>query len=441
LELVIDRRRFLILVWQPTSSRGLTVADAFSKHLSGADGTEREPALPAFSRLGGGANQAGGRAYNERLAISLIRLNGPLPKAELARLTGLSAQTMSQIVRRLERDGLLIPQPRLRGRVGQPSVPYALNPLGALSLGVKIGRRSTDVVLCNFLGDIMDRDRRAYPHPAPDAVLAFVSDAIERMKRTHEQRRFAGVGVAMPFELWKWSEDLPTPTGDLDNWRHIDVASELSARTGLPCYLANDATAACGAELAYSHRGSNIDMLYLFIGSFAGGGVVLDGALRQGRTGNAGALGSMPMARAGREGQLIHHASLLMLERRLVRDGVDAAILQDPDADWSGLGEALAGWIDSAADALAHAIISGAAVFDFGHVCIDGALPRDVLGQLVAKIEVALARHDLQGLSAFRITAGSLGADARVLGGAMLPIVENFASGQDVLLKALGPPP
>ncbi len=58
-----------------------------------------------------------------------------------------------------------------------------------------------------------------------------------------------------------------------------------------------------------------------------------------------------------------------------------------------------------------------------------------MLDRLVAGVSVAIERHDLQGLSPFEITAGQLGAEARALGGAMLPIIESFACGQDVLLK------
>ncbi len=398
-----------------------------------------EIAAPLFSTLGGGANQAGGRAYNERLTLSLIRLNGPLAKAELARLTGLSAQTMSQIVRRLENDGLLLAQEPLRGRVGQPSVPYALNPDGVLSLGVKIGRRSAEVVLCNFMGEVLDRDRRTYAFPEPGEVLPVVAEIIKGMRRKHVARRFAGVGVAMPFELWKWLDEIKAPPQRLARWQDVDVAAELGERTGLPTYVANDATAACGAELAYSHRGSSIDMLYLFIGSFAGGGVVLNGALHHGRTGNAGAIGSMPVTMDGRRSQLIHHASLLTLERWLVRDGLDPAILQQPDADWSHLGDVLEMWLGSAADALASAIVSGVSVIDFGEICIDGALPRPLVERLVALVQAAVKELDLQGLTPFRISAGRLGAEARALGGAMLPITENFSCAQDVMLRTLTP--
>jgi predicted NBD/HSP70 family sugar kinase len=409
--------------------------------LADIDRMDRREDAPALARLGGGAVQAGGRAYNERLTLSLIRLNGPLPKAELARLTGLTAQTIAQIVRRLEADGLLVALPPLRGRIGQPSVPFAINPMGALSFGVKIGRRSAEVVLCDFAGEVLERDRLAYRYPAPNEVLAFVTACVRTMRgKLSAAQRYAGLGVALPFELWKWAEEAGAPPGALDGWRDIDLAGHLTAETGLAVSVANDATAACGAELAYGHRGSSIDLLYIFVGSFAGGGVALSGALQQGRSGNAGALGSMPVSVDGRSGQLIHFASLVALERALAAAGLDGALVQRPDADWSGLEPVLGRWISDAARALAQAVVAGASVFDFGHVTIDGAMPRSVLARLVDETHRAIDRHDLQGLSPFEVAAGQLGSSARALGGAMLPIAESYAIGQDVLLKSLVQP-
>ena len=74
-----------------------------------------------------GTNQSGMRAHNERLVLSLVRQHGALAKSDIARMTGLSAQTVSVIMRALEQDGLL-------SRKVYPEVPprveYALTPRG-----------------------------------------------------------------------------------------------------------------------------------------------------------------------------------------------------------------------------------------------------------------------------------------------------------------------
>ena len=113
----------------------------------------------------GGANQAGVRLYNERLLLSLVRRFGPLSKIEVARLTGLSVQSTSAIMNRLQADGLLKREAPLRGRVGQPTIPMSIDPEGAYSFGLKIGRRS--------LRSRADRfPRRHSPSRAPRVCLS-----------------------------------------------------------------------------------------------------------------------------------------------------------------------------------------------------------------------------------------------------------------------------
>ena len=63
--------------------------------------------------------------------------------------------------------------------------------------------------------------------------------------------------------------------------------------------LCNDATSACAAEFFFGEAWRQRDFLYFFLGAFVGGGLVLDGALYTGRTGNAAAVGSMPIAAPG----------------------------------------------------------------------------------------------------------------------------------------------
>jgi predicted NBD/HSP70 family sugar kinase len=399
------------------------------KIASNTEKTVADGALHPLESLGGGANQASGRAYNERLTLSLIRLNGPLPKAELARLTGLSAQTMTLIVRSLESDGLLLAQTPVRGKIGQPSVPYALNPEGVFSFGVKVGRRSAEVVLCDFLGSIRQRDRLDYSYPDSASVLLFLTQTIKKIREMEPSpRRYAGIGVAMPFELWRWAEEVDAPEQVLEKWRNLDIGLQLQTETGLQTFIANDATAACGAELAYSYRGSTVDLMYIFIGSFVGGGVALNGVVYHGRTRNAGGLGSMPVLAGGRWTQLIHHASLLVFEKAILRNGGDPAVLKNLDHDWSGYEPLLEEWINDAGKALAAASVAGASIIDFETIVIDGALPRSVLHRIVASATTALTKHDLSGLSPFGLRAGTLGSDARALGGAMLPIVESYST-------------
>ena len=117
-----------------------------------------------------GSNHVGMRQFNERVVLQAIRLHGSLPKAEIARLTHLTAQTVQIIIARLEADGLVRKLEPVRGKVGQPSVPMALNPEGAFSIGIKIGRRSMDMLLVDFGGQVRDTMAIGADDPASRAV-------------------------------------------------------------------------------------------------------------------------------------------------------------------------------------------------------------------------------------------------------------------------------
>jgi predicted NBD/HSP70 family sugar kinase len=396
-------------------------------------------AAASTSLFQGGANQTRVRAYNERLVLSLVRLHGALSKAEITRYSGLSAQTASVIMRSLEQDGLILRGEPVRGRVGQPSVPMRLNPEAVFSYGVKIGRRSADLVLMDFVGGIRQQIHQTYAYPQPDEILQIITSGMNRIDAGLDEQvrvRIAGIGVAAPFELWNWSDEVGAPQGAMDAWRGFDLHAEIAARISYPVYLQNDATSACGAELVFGIGPRYPDFLYLFIGSFIGGGIVLNSAVFSGRTGTAGAIGPLPVRdRNGRNRQLLDIASIFVLENRLREHGIDPQPLWYSADQWIDFGEPLQTWIDEAAAALAQAIVAAASIIDFGAAVIDGGFPEWVRERLVAATIEAIGRLDLQGVIIPDVIEGMVGPQARALGGAGLPIFARYLTDQSVLLK------
>jgi predicted NBD/HSP70 family sugar kinase len=408
------------------------------------DSTAAEAARPRAVDLARGTNQNGVRLYNERLVLSLIRKEGSLPKAEIARRTGLSAQTITVIMRQLEADRLVTKQGRQRGKIGQPSVPFALNPGGAYAIGLKIGRRSNDLVLIDFTGRVRRSLREAGRYPTPDSVTAFVARGVRELTAglsRSEAKRIAGLGIAAPFELWNWEEQIGAPHGTLDQWRNFDLKEAIGRLCPWPVLVCNDATAACGADLVLGSGAEMHDFVYFFIGSFIGGGLVLNGSLYLGRSGNAGAFGSMPMVPEGngapRPRQLIRSASIYLLEHRLVKAGRDASVLWRSPDDWGDLGAPLDAWIEEVAAGIAFATVASVAVVDVPTVVIDGAFPTDVRRRIVAQVNAHRADFDQRGLAPADIIAGSIGSGARAIGAACLPLLANFARDRGVLFKEL----
>jgi len=373
------------------------------------------------------------RDQNERLVLSLVRQNGSLAKTEIARMTRLSAQTVSVIMRELEDEGLLLRGEPLRGKVGQPSIPMALNPEGAYFIGLKIGRRSAELVLIDFLGNVRAMLQNSYRYPAPAEILDFVASGIEQLRAalTSEQdKRIAGLGIAMPSEIWNWADTARAPRDVISQWRHHDIRSDVQALCSFPVYLQNDATAACGAELVFGQTGNLRDFIYFYIGAFAGGGVVLNGRLYGGPSGNAGALGSMPVPGPdGRPTQLIDVASLAILERALNARGVDASYLWSSPDRWEDDEPEFEDWLESTGAALAYAIVAASSVIDFEAAVIDGWMPETARARVVSAVRDAIAAIDVEGLRIPEVREGTVGIHARALGGASLPLSERFLVG------------
>ena len=389
--------------------------------------------------LARGTTQNGVRLYNERLALSLIRRHGSLPKAEIARLTGLSAQTVSVIVRQLETDQLLIKETPQRGKVGQPLVPFSLNPEGAFSIGLKVGRRSGDLILLDLTGKVRRKVHKPYHFPTPQKLVDFVAVGLQELLSDlspAQRDRICGLGIAAPFELWNWEEAVGAPHDVLEAWRDFDLVGEIAKLGDWPVHFSNDATAACAAELLFGRGNQFHTYAYFFVGYFIGGGIVINGHIFPGRTGYAGAIGPLPhSAPDGSPQQLIHNASLFVLENQLQAAGLDPMVLARSPEDWGEIGPALNIWLEQTANSLAFAAVATMSIIDFEAIIIDGAMPANVRAELVRRIRLAVAGHDLRGLPNFSIEEGRIGSDARAMGAASLSLFANYIIDRDVLFK------
>ena len=113
------------------------------------------------------------RSTNEREILTLIRQRIALPKAEIAQLTGLSAQSATVIIKKLEADGLVKRLKPIKGGVGQPKVPFGINANGAFGVGLKVGRRSFDMTLLDLKGNVKATLHEKSDYPTVSNLLNF----------------------------------------------------------------------------------------------------------------------------------------------------------------------------------------------------------------------------------------------------------------------------
>ncbi|HBW2223571.1 TPA: ROK family transcriptional regulator [Klebsiella quasipneumoniae subsp. quasipneumoniae] len=388
-----------------------------------------------------GTNLEHARVHNRRVIIEAVRLHGELTRAELARLTALTPQTVSNIVAELEQMDLLTShQPRRASGRGQPAVPVSLNPASAWSIGIHLDHQTLIVVLVDLAGEVHFRRLILVQKPQPGATFARLAEVLDEIRAlpTLDWSRVLGMGVVMPgpFGVEGISSTGPTT---LNGWEGIDVAAELGRLSGLPVTLENDATVAAIGERFHGVARQLNSFVYLYIGTGLGAGIFSDGHVYTGHAHNAGEVGHIVVAPNGRpcycgnEGCLERYVSLqaayefcgLDPYRALPEDllSVDAALFDQ--------------WITSILAPLRQAINLLECVFDAETVVVGGMMPAPLLEKVLARLPPLYQSVRGRYLPAQRVKMGMTGTDTAALGAAALPIFDEFNPQFQVLMKAV----
>ena len=259
----------------------------------------------------GGTNIADVGTRNRALVLDLVRRTGPVPRVELARGTGLSAQTVSNIAARLVAEGLV-------QQDGDRAL--AVVPSARTGIGVHLDPAAFEAVLVDLTGTVLAAEHHDIAaRTAPAAVLDAMAAAVGRLRAEAPGRVVDGITVAVPGPIDRDSERLRTPA-QMRPWSAYPLAAELAARTGAEVHLEKDAVAGAFGE-AWTTREPE-DLVAVHLGSGLSAAAVASGEVVRGSTGNAGEFGGMPVYAHGRWTAVWEACQPLQQVRRAVSAGV-----------------------------------------------------------------------------------------------------------------------
>jgi predicted NBD/HSP70 family sugar kinase len=366
----------------------------------------------------GGTNLDYARSFNRNVMIEAVRLKGPVSRAELTRMTHLSAQTVSNIVAELLNAGLLLEEGRRQAKRGQPAIDLVLNPDGAATIGLTIEQSQLTAILVNLVGETRARRTLRLDRATPAEVLPKAAALVADLTAITGSTPLWGVGIAMPGPFAVDGADFSSPM-TLPDWGGVDIIGAFTQLLDLPVELERDAAAAARAEYLYGAARQMQQFFYLHFGVGLGGAYARSGHPLRGMRGNAGEIGLIP-ARDGRP--LEDHVSRLALERAVAAAGADPASLTDPSAP------ATAAWIARAAPELRRAICILENLFDPQSIVLGGNLPPPVLSALIAALHpLDPSIADTHDRRFPRVTAAALGPDGQAQGAAALPVFETLS--------------
>lgn len=376
-----------------------------------------------------GGSQTDLRRYNERIVLAALDRHPGLFNAELARRTGLAAQTISVILRALDGQGLIARGQALRGRRGQPATPLFLKPDAAYGIGAALCWRGLSLGLTDLSGTVLDTHRERYGFPDFDDVIARIAVAAERFRGQLPEggkARVAGVGLALPAAMDRCLHALGASGEAVRHWQNRDFCAELSTAVGLPVWPIGYGAAAAGAQARQGEAGRNEDFAYFFLGTFLMGGIVLGGSFATARPSGA-MLGAMVVPGpdgASRSADEI--VSMRGLEMALRAAGVDDPGRIDPESDWRAVAGPVEAWLDEAAAALAHVAVNTRCAFELDTIVVDGMLPGDLLALLIERTEAAISAVPHAAAGRPVLVQGQLGPRAAMAGAARLPFHQRF---------------
>lgn len=372
------------------------------------------------------------RRKNESVLLSLVRRFDGLSSADLARRSGLAPQTVSVLLRGLEKQGVIKRGGAVRGRRGQPAVPILLNPDGAYGVGVEIGWRHIDFLLLNLTGEVLSRLHHEVAYPDPATLVGDIVSGIENVLgvlSNSARKKVLGVGVAMPNMMSANLHTLGASPEEVIALEQLDLVSELDEKLNMKLVFANDGTSACRAECTYGRGAQYGDVVHIYISTYVGAGIYLDGRVIEGRSGDGATLGSFMVPGPDGEIRALHLiASVKALENLIVAAGKKVERSAPQDWDWSKLQPEVDAWLDQASSGLALAIANSCTVVDFSTAIIDGILPRNLLSSLVTMTQARIGKLPIATFEPPLVTLGYIGANAPAMGAANLPFYRSFFS-------------
>nr|WP_246220695.1 ROK family transcriptional regulator [Phytoactinopolyspora mesophila] len=287
------------------------------------------------------------RLANRQRLLEALQDGGEISQAELARMTGLSAATVSGLVRTLSSEGELVVTKGVSN--GRRSRMVKRSPRRRrYGIGIDAGRTHVRVVVGTDAGDVLAE--RATELPAwhnPQAALDTIGPLVDAVRADTgiEQHHISGIAMGIPAPV-DTSTGAVTEAAIHPAWVDVPLQDELHRTFGRPVVVENDAN--LGAIALGSHPERQGAVVFVKVAQGIGAGVAVDGQLLRGHSGAAGEIGHLTLdprlaivCRCGRRGcvetvssaESIRSALGTALERDLVlQDVLDLLSADNPVA-------------------------------------------------------------------------------------------------------------
>jgi len=264
------------------------------------------------------------RELSEQAVLEAIFRSGPITRPEIASSTNLSRPTVSAVVDRLERAGLVRADGARDGGRGRKPMAYSVSDRAGFVIGVDIGGTNLRAGATDLYGQFLHEEREPTTKDGSRALGQQITAMVgrcERAARATHQRPLA-LGISTPGVVDQASRRVTSLAYNLTPDGGFDPLGVIGERLGVPVVVDNNVNlAAIGEKWGGLARGVS-DFAFLSIGAGVGMGIVLGDELVRGAHGAAGEIGYLPIGRDPFDARHRIHGGL---EDEVGADGVLAA--------------------------------------------------------------------------------------------------------------------
>lgn len=394
-----------------------------------------------------GTNLQYANSYNVRIVLEAIRLYGPLSRIDIARQTHLTAQTVTNITKKLMNAGLIYESDRLQDGRGAPSIMLELNKDAAYSIGLDFDKDHLTGILVDLHGNKRQRIHMNVDYPSPEEVMNMMSKMVDDLVKMEgvDYDLLWGVGVGFPGPMvvseGSVFSNAVNPEA-LPGWEQVPVAEILEKRIKIPVFLENNASAAAIGERWYGNGKHINTFFYLFFGAGLGGGLVINGQIFPGHAGNAGEVGYMPLIDSSGSPQKVEkeylgtYFNLSELYKKLRANGIEVKTTEDLEPLLKAENPVLQNWIESGSTKLISLILSIEYLIDPQIIYFGGRLPNSIIEIIRSRLELELPNYRIGSkINNPELHLATVGIDTAALGVATLPLYTSLAPLPRLLMK------
>jgi predicted NBD/HSP70 family sugar kinase len=379
------------------------------------------------------------RRDNRAAVLWSLYLGQARSRQDLSAATGLSAASVTNVIRELLDEGIVVETGLADSDGGRPRAILGMNPQYGYVAGVDIGETRTRVELFDLT--MAERAKAEFPlDPYKHDVNVVVSQILSGLTAVisdsgTDPAAVLGVGVGVPGIIEQRPEVLVH--GQTYGWDAVPLGRMLRAGTGLPLHFDNGAKTMGQAEMWFGAGRGARNAVVVLIGSGVGASLIFDGTTYRGATSSAAELGHIIVVIGGRkcrcgsagclEAYAGAEAILERYGRPMAADDQEAALGELLDA--AGTSVIAAAILDETAQYLGAGIASLINLLNPERVILGGWAGLRLGGRLLPAIRESARQHSLRHpFAATTIELGQLGPGAVALGAATLPM-ESFLNG------------